>query len=180
MLSIDQVRLLEERVQRVIARTGELQRENGSLRERLEEYEGRIRELQEQIDRFVSNQADIEQGVLNALHRLDEVEDAVVEGTQEPRTVEHAREEPDHVGEINTADEESLEKAGGDGSSDEEQTAVVSYDSADAEGDDATAEPEAEYGGTAADPDVDESETGDSGDETAQEEEDSGPELDIF
>jgi hypothetical protein len=87
MLNVEQVRLLEERVQRVISRTAELQRENGDLRERLEGYQERIRELEAHIETFVSNQAEIEKGVLNALHQLDEVEDAVVEGVQEDRVV---------------------------------------------------------------------------------------------
>jgi len=88
MLNLEQVRLLEERVQRVISRTGELQRENRDLREKLEGYQERIQELEAHIEQFSSNQAEIEQGVLNALQRLDEVEDAVVEGVQEERTVQ--------------------------------------------------------------------------------------------
>lgn len=87
MLNVEQVRLLEERVQRVISRTGELQRENGELRQHLEGYQERIKELEARLEEFVSNQAEIEQGVLNALHRLDEVEDAVIEGGQEDRVV---------------------------------------------------------------------------------------------
>ena len=78
-----------------------MQRENGDLRERLEGYQERIRELEAHIESFVSNQAEIEKGVLNALHQLDEVEDAVVEGVQEDRVITE-EEEPVAPGEFLT------------------------------------------------------------------------------
>ncbi len=103
MLSLEQVRLLDERVQRVITRTSELQRENRELRERLEGYQERIQDLEGKIEQYSSNQAEIEQGVLNALQRLDEVEDAVVEGVQEDRVV-HSDQDESPAEEV-TADE---------------------------------------------------------------------------
>ena len=111
MLNVEQVRLLEERVQRVIARTAELQRENGDLRERLEGYQERIRELEAHIESFVSNQAEIEKGVLNALHQLDEVEDAVVEGVQEERVIteDHSPDSPVDEDESGTEEDRSPE-----------------------------------------------------------------------
>ena len=78
MVNIEHVRLLEERVQKVIARIGELSRENQELRERLGGYQEKISDLEQRIEQFSSSQAEIEAGILNALHQLDEVEDAVV------------------------------------------------------------------------------------------------------
>jgi chromosome segregation ATPase len=87
MVNIEQVRLLEQRVQKVISRLAELRAENTDLRERLGVYQDRIEELEERVNSFSSNQAEIEQGILNALHQLDEVEDAVTGDGGESHTV---------------------------------------------------------------------------------------------
>ncbi len=107
MLNLEQVRLLEERVQRVISRTGELQRENRELREKLEIYQERIHDLEAHVEQFTSSQAEIERGVLNALQRLDEVEDAVIEGVQEERDIQHEPPENDD----NYDEEEALSES---------------------------------------------------------------------
>ncbi len=86
MVDIEQVRLLEQRVQKVIARIGELQAENRELREQTGVDRDRIAELERRIESFSTNQEEIERGILNALHQLDEVEDAVTEDG-ESRTV---------------------------------------------------------------------------------------------
>lgn len=173
MLNVEQVRLLEERVQRVISRTGELQRENGELRQHLEGYQERIKELEARLEEFVSNQAEIEQGVLNALHRLDEVEDAVVEGAQENRvvTVQPASPAPedtapsrDSDGDVNSTNNPPPQQ------SDVEAHADTPYETETALSN-APVENESEHQDVAWDDnDLPQTET----------EEESGPELDIF
>ena len=79
MVDIEQVRLLEQRVQKVIARIGELQAENRELRDQVGVDREKIAELERRIESFSANQEEIERGILNALHQLDEVEDAVTE-----------------------------------------------------------------------------------------------------
>lgn len=85
MVKIEQVRLLEQRVQKVIGRISELQQENHTLRSQLQTYQDRISDLEARIDGFASTQEEIEAGILSALQRLDEVEDAVGEdeGTED-------------------------------------------------------------------------------------------------
>ena len=93
MVHIEQVRLLEERVQKVIARIGELQTENRELREQAGVDQEKIAELEGRIESFSTNQEEIERGILNALHQLDEVEDAVM-AAGESRTVPTVDEKP--------------------------------------------------------------------------------------
>ena len=88
MVRIEQVRLLEERVQKVIARITELKAENTTLRTQLEGYQDRISDLEKRIEGFASGQDEIEAGILSALQRLDEVEDAIGESDLENRNVE--------------------------------------------------------------------------------------------
>lgn len=87
MLQIEQVRLLEERVRKVIQRLEELKRENTALRAEVLQLRSTGEALQERITGYDAAQAEIESGILSALQRLDEVEDAVAEGHGEDRRV---------------------------------------------------------------------------------------------
>ncbi|TVR68954.1 MAG: cell division protein ZapB [Spirochaetaceae bacterium] len=98
MIRIEQVRLLEERVQKVIARITELKAENSALHNQLENYQERISDLERRIEGFASNQEEIEAGILSALQRLDEVEDAVGEEGIEQQQVEVIPEEDASAG----------------------------------------------------------------------------------
>ncbi|MCG8477899.1 MAG: cell division protein ZapB [Spirochaetales bacterium] len=93
MVDIEQVRLLEQRVQRVIARIGELQTENRELRDQVGVDREKIAELERRVESFSTNQEEIERGILNALHQLDEVEDAVTE-SGESRVIPAVDEKP--------------------------------------------------------------------------------------
>ncbi|WP_018525878.1 cell division protein ZapB [Alkalispirochaeta alkalica] len=88
MIKIEQVRLLEQRVQKVIARVGELQEENTILHEELQTYQDRVSDLEARLEGYASSQEEIEAGILSALQRLDEVEDTLGEEGTEARQVE--------------------------------------------------------------------------------------------
>ncbi|SIQ88763.1 Protein of unknown function [Alkalispirochaeta americana] len=88
MIKIEQVRLLEQRVQKVITRVGELQAENTTLREELQTYQDRISDLEARLEGYASSQEEIEAGILSALQRLDEVEDTLGEEGTEGRQIE--------------------------------------------------------------------------------------------
>ncbi len=79
MVSLDQIRLLESRVHKAVRRIESLQDENDTLRERLARYEKRIEELEVLINEFKESQSEIEQGIINALSQLDDLEDQVTE-----------------------------------------------------------------------------------------------------
>lgn len=77
MITVEQIQLLESRVTKAVRKIETLQDENETLRERLTRYEKRIEELEVLINEFKDSQNDIEQGILNALSQLDELEDQV-------------------------------------------------------------------------------------------------------
>ncbi|MFP4643502.1 MAG: cell division protein ZapB [Spirochaetales bacterium] len=77
MITVDQIQLLESRVTKAVRKIEALQDENETLRDRLARYEKRIEELEVLINEFKDSQNDIEQGILNALSQLDELEDQV-------------------------------------------------------------------------------------------------------
>ena len=84
MITLEQIRRLDEKVQQAVQFIQTLKSENESLRGRLSEYEGRISELEVLITRFREDQGEIEQGIVRALQHLDELEDTISPTTEEP------------------------------------------------------------------------------------------------
>jgi FtsZ-binding cell division protein ZapB len=78
MITLEQIRLLEERVRRAVDRIAGLQEENRELRTKAGQYEERVSELEARIDRFTKDQNQIEDGIKKALDRLEglDAEDA--------------------------------------------------------------------------------------------------------
>ncbi len=79
MVSLEQVRLLEQRVNKAVARISALQQENATLREELSGYQARVSELEQQIAQIKEDQTAIEQGILSALGQLDQLEDELTD-----------------------------------------------------------------------------------------------------
>jgi chromosome segregation ATPase len=79
MLTLDQVRSLENRVAKALGYIDRLTDENAALRERLGGYERRIKDLEVLIRDFQQDQGRIEEGILSALEKLNVFEDAVLE-----------------------------------------------------------------------------------------------------
>ncbi len=74
MITLEQIRLLEERVRRAVDRISGLQEENRELRTKTAQYEKRVSELEARIDRFTTDQTQIEDGIKNALESLEGLE----------------------------------------------------------------------------------------------------------
>ena len=77
MLSLEQVRLLETKVTNTIEYVKKVTGENVTLKERLGSYQKRIEELEVIVQQFKENQGRIEDGILSALDRLNQFEDAL-------------------------------------------------------------------------------------------------------
>ena len=77
MVSLEQVKLLESKVSRTIDYVKRVTEENLSLKKKLDTYQKRIDELEVLIHQFKDEQSRIEDGILSALDRLNQFEDAV-------------------------------------------------------------------------------------------------------
>ncbi|HUX13477.1 MAG TPA: cell division protein ZapB [Spirochaetia bacterium] len=86
MVNLEQIRLLESRVQKAIQYIQKLRDENKSLRASLETYEKRIGDLESMVGDFKSGQQEIELSITNALKQLDQLEDALIEEPEETIT----------------------------------------------------------------------------------------------
>ncbi|MDR1105749.1 MAG: cell division protein ZapB [Treponema sp.] len=77
MVTLDQVKLLETKVEKAIGYVEKVSGENTGLRERLESYQKRIDELEVLVETFKEDQSRIEDGILSTLDRLNQFEDAI-------------------------------------------------------------------------------------------------------
>jgi hypothetical protein len=77
MVSLEQVKLLETKVARAIEYVERVTGENALLQGKLDSYQKRIDELEVLVQRFKEDQGRIEDGILSALDRLNQFEDAI-------------------------------------------------------------------------------------------------------
>lgn len=77
MLNIDQVRLLENKVERAVNLIKSLSSDNDSLKKEIGAKDKRIAELENLILVFKDDQTKIEQGIVNALAQLSAFEDSI-------------------------------------------------------------------------------------------------------
>ncbi len=85
MISLDQIQLLEQKVELAVKKISELQKENDFLRNEFsalkvksDELQKTNTEMQNKLTIFENDQPRIEQGIINALKYLDNVEDSVL------------------------------------------------------------------------------------------------------
>jgi len=77
MVSLEQIKLLDTRVTKTIDYVKNVTDENKRLKEKLDSYQVRIDELEVLVLKFKEDQKVIEDGILSALDRLNQFEDAV-------------------------------------------------------------------------------------------------------
>jgi len=77
MVSLEQIKLLESKVTKTVEYVKKVTDENKRLKDKLDSYQVRIDELEVLVLRFKEDQSQIEDGILSALDRLSQFEDAV-------------------------------------------------------------------------------------------------------
>ena len=78
MISLDQVYLLEQKVESAVEKIQQLQAENDALRNKCAELTNALSAKSEQLSNFESDQSQIETGIKNALDRLNSIENSVL------------------------------------------------------------------------------------------------------
>ena len=80
MVSLEQVKLLETKVAKAIDYVRRVNEENSSLKEKMNVCQSRVNELEALVQRFKDDQSRIEEGIISALERLNQFEDAIEKG----------------------------------------------------------------------------------------------------
>ena len=118
MISLEQVQSLESRVEKAVALIASLRSENASLRSGLSAADSRVAELEGLILDFQKDQARIEEGIIEALRKLDSFEDAV-------HVAVSSHKQPEAVTETAVALEDAVEDAVEDAEPEEALEAVA-------------------------------------------------------
>ncbi len=88
MITLEQVRLLESKVIKTLDYVKTVSAENNQLRDKLDAYRSRIDELETIVLAFKEDQGRIEAGIISALDRLNQFEDAIELGLAETVAIE--------------------------------------------------------------------------------------------
>lgn len=78
MISLDQILLLEKKVESAVAKIAQLQAENDALRSKCSELTNALSSKSEQLSTFEQDQSKIESGIMNALDRLASIENSAL------------------------------------------------------------------------------------------------------
>lgn len=78
MITLDQVQLLEKKIEEIISIMNNLQKQNSALQEKNRELIEKNSLLMQKISSFEADQNRIEQGILNALDRLNSMENSAL------------------------------------------------------------------------------------------------------
>lgn len=111
MITLDQVQLLEKKVEAIVSKMNDLQRQNIALQEKNRELIEKNSLLMQKISSFEADQNRIEQGILNALDRLNSMENSALKVgtsatiTQNVQEVESSNTEYNHVEETTQTNE---------------------------------------------------------------------------
>ncbi len=108
MLSLDQVHLLENHVEKAVSKITSLTAENERLRSQLSTLQERVRELEGFVTGFKDDQGKIEAGILNALEQLGALENTITSEAVQDEAADlpdDAAEIPDDAADREIADE---------------------------------------------------------------------------
>ncbi len=78
MISLDQVYLLEQKVESAVEKIQQLQAENDALRKKCDELTNALSAKSEQLSSFETDSSRIETGIQKALDRLNSIEDSIL------------------------------------------------------------------------------------------------------
>ena len=110
MITIDQIKKLDQKVQAAVRLISSLREENGSLKSNLDAYQKRIGELEVLIDQFKKDQIEIENGIVSALAQLDQLEDSLEDSDTAQLESKASKKK-----EIDDTDQQALENDAADG-----------------------------------------------------------------
>ena len=84
MISLDQVLLLEEKVESAVEKIQQLEAENDALRSKCSELTNALSAKTEQLKAYESEQSKIESGIIKVIDRLNSIENTVLKAAGQP------------------------------------------------------------------------------------------------
>ncbi|MCK9169156.1 MAG: cell division protein ZapB [Treponema sp.] len=100
MISLDQILLLEQKVESAVKKITQLQMENDALRSKCSELTNALSSKTELLSSFEQDQSKIEDGILKALDRLNSIENSVLKADAESTSKIVINEQPKPAAEV--------------------------------------------------------------------------------
>src|SRR5574344_1749557 len=100
MISLDQILLLENKVESAVKKIIQLQAENDALRKSCAELTNSLSAKSEQLSSFEQDQSKIENGIIKALDRLNSIENSVLKAAGQASSIQQ-KEEPEQPKQFN-------------------------------------------------------------------------------
>jgi FtsZ-binding cell division protein ZapB len=94
MISLEQIRLLEQKVTSAVELIRVLKEENATLRRGLDSAQRRMKELETLVEGFKTDQKEIESVIVRTLRNLDDLEESAAGAAAAAREKPAARPEP--------------------------------------------------------------------------------------
>jgi FtsZ-binding cell division protein ZapB len=91
MIRFEQIQLLEKKIDKAVELINLLKKENYTLKNAIQKSQTRMTELENLLEQFKGEQIKIEEGLINALTKLDQLEDEVSDTTPTGTTKLHNR-----------------------------------------------------------------------------------------
>lgn len=91
MISLEQIRLLEQKVTSAVELIRVLKEENATLRRGLDSAQRRMKELETLVEGFKTDQREIESAIVRTLRHLDDLEESAAGRDKQPRRDAPAR-----------------------------------------------------------------------------------------
>jgi chromosome segregation ATPase len=77
MINLEQIRILESKVNKAVELIKVLTEENNALKATIDSSQTKMQELEQLVEEFKSDQDEIEKGILRALDNLEQLEDGL-------------------------------------------------------------------------------------------------------
>lgn len=113
MISLDQILLLERKVESAVEKISQLQSENDALRTKCAELTNALADKSERLSSIEQDQSKIENGILKALDRLNSIENSVLRAGSAASAVKAPLSQKAHESAPVTADEPKKSEADG-------------------------------------------------------------------
>ncbi len=94
MISVEQILLLQQKVEGAVQKIGQLKAENDALRTKCSELTKALSDKTELLSSFSADEKKIEDGILSALSRLDSVENALLDQAAAQHTAQTTESAP--------------------------------------------------------------------------------------
>lgn len=128
MISVEQIYLLQKKVESAVLKIEQLKSENDALRTKCSELTNALSEKTELLSGFMADEKAIESGIMSALSRLDSVENALLDNAMQNSVQGGSTQNPQVQEQISLPQDSETAEAQDQGDASQENTMALEND----------------------------------------------------